>query len=181
MRPWMGAAAVAAAMLFAPQAAFAGPDDPSLLKFSVPSGDQYDDFEALGLDMGDGVEKRADGSVIVQAWVTDDQLAWVRAQGFENVGVVHDKFNIDRIRAEREQSIADERAAKLALTVNKAGKAGPSAAPGTVRAQRADYYGERGPLHLDRGERDRRAGHVHEPDRRHRLLLHRPAARGLLV
>jgi hypothetical protein len=140
MKPWMGAAAVAAALLFVPSSAMAGNDDPALLNFSVPTEAQYDDFEALGLDMGDGVEKRADGSVIVQAWVTDDQLAWVRAHGFENVGVVHDKYNIDRIRAEREQSIADERAAKQALNANKAGKAGPSAAPGTVRAQRADYY-----------------------------------------
>src|ERR1044072_2922021 len=136
----MGAAAIAAAIVLVPtSSAMAGIDDPALLKFSVPSDDQYDDFEALGLDMGDGVEKLPDGRVIVQAWVTDDQLSSVRAHGFENVGVVNDKFNIDRIRAEREQSIADERAAKLALTVNKAGKAGPSAAPGTVRAQRADY------------------------------------------
>ena len=38
--------------------------------------------------------------------MTDEQLAWVRAQGYENVGVVHDKFNIDHIRAERD---ADDR------------------------------------------------------------------------
>jgi hypothetical protein len=141
MKPWLGAAAVAAAMLLVPtSSALAGVNDPALLKFSLPSGDQYDDFEALGLNMSDGVEKLPDGRVIVSAWVTDEQLSWVRAQGFENVGVVHDKFNIDRIRAEREQSIADEQAAKRALKTNKAGKAGPSAAPGTVRAQRADYY-----------------------------------------
>ena len=72
--------------------------------------------------------------------MTDEQLAWVRAHGFENVGVVHDKFNIDRIRAERDAVIAGEVAAKHALTDNAAGKAGPSAAPGTVRAQRGDFY-----------------------------------------
>jgi hypothetical protein len=64
----------------------------------------------------------------------------VRAQGYENVGVVHDKFNVDHIRAERDADIADEVAAKRALTANAAGKAGASAAPGTVRAQRGDFY-----------------------------------------
>ena len=102
MKPWMGVAAVAAAMLFAPSAAFAGPEDPALLKFHVPSADQYDDFEALGLDMNHEVDKNADGSITVQAWVTDEQLAWVRAQGYPQVGVVHDKFNIDHIRAAAE-------------------------------------------------------------------------------
>ena len=126
--------------------------------------------------------------------MTDEQLAWVRAQGYENVGVVHDKFNIDHIRAERDADIADEVAAKQALTVNEAGKAGPSAAPGTVRAQRADFIREqRRPLHLDRGEHDAarrsrartrpRARAARTPARllhgrrvRRRQQLHRPAA-----
>ncbi len=64
----------------------------------------------------------------------------MRAQGYENVGVVHDKYNVDHIRAERDADIAAEVAAKAALKTNAAGKAGPSAAPGTVRAQRADFY-----------------------------------------
>ena len=64
----------------------------------------------------------------------------MRAHGYENVGVVHDKYNVDHIRAERDADIAAEVAAKTALETNAAGKAGPSAAPGTVRAQRADFY-----------------------------------------
>ena len=90
--------------------------------------------------MNHEVDKNADGSITVQAWVTDQQLAWVRAQGYENVGVVHDKYNIDHIRPERDADIAAEVAAKQALAENAAGKAGPSAAPGTVRAQRGDFY-----------------------------------------
>src|SRR3954452_13515128 len=140
VKAWLGAAAVAAAVLLIPSSALAGPDDPALLKFKVASEDRYDDFEALGLDMNHQVDKNADGSITVQAWVTDEQLAWVRAQGYENVGVVHDKFNLDHIRAERDADIAAETAAKRALTHNAAGKPGPSAAPGTVRAQRGDFY-----------------------------------------
>ena len=98
VKPWMGVAAVAATILLVPSSAMAGNDDPALLKFHVPSAAQYDDFEALGLDMNHEVDKNADGSITVQAWVTDQQLAWVRAQGYENVGVVHDKYNIDHIR-----------------------------------------------------------------------------------
>src|SRR6478672_6964571 len=140
VKPWLGVAAIAAAILLVPSSAFAGNDDPALLKFHVASADQYDDFENLGLDMNHEVDKNADGSITVQAWVTDQQLAWVRAHGYENVGVVHDKYNIDRIRAERDADIASEVAAKTALETNAAGKAGPSAAPGTVRAQRGDFY-----------------------------------------
>jgi hypothetical protein len=140
MKHWLGAAAVAAAILLVPSSAKAGNDDPALLKFHVPSAEQYKDFEALGLDMNHEVDNNADGSITVQAWVTDEQLAWVRAQGYENVGVVHDKYNIDHIRQERDADIAAEVAAKQALTENAAGKAGPSAAPGTVRAQRGDFY-----------------------------------------
>src|SRR3954447_19291299 len=130
MKRWMGAAAVAAAILLVPSAALAGPEDPALLKFQVPSEEQYKDFEALGLDMNHQVDKNADGSITVQAWVTDEQLAWVRAQGYPQVGVVHDKFNVDHIRAERDADIAAEVAAKQALKTNAAGKAGASAAPG---------------------------------------------------
>ena len=129
MKHWLGAAVISAAILLVPSSAMAGNDDPALLKFQVPSEDQYDDFEALGLDMNHQVDKNADGSITVQAWVTDQQLAWVRAQGYPNVGVVHDKYNIDHIRSERDADIASEVAAKNALKTNAAGKAGPSAAP----------------------------------------------------
>ena len=106
VKHWLGAAVISAAMLLVPSSAMAGNDDPALLKFQVPSEDQYDDFEALGLDMNHQVDKNADGSITVQAWVTDQQLAWVRAQGYPNVGVVHDKYNIDHIRSERDADIA---------------------------------------------------------------------------
>ncbi|WP_169542075.1 M14 family zinc carboxypeptidase [Solirubrobacter soli] len=136
----MGAAAVAAAMLLAPQAAFAGPDDPALVQFKLPSSDAYADFESMGLNMDHAVENAPGGGVLVSAWVTDTEQALVQARGYSYVKTIHDKNNIDRIRAERDASIADEAAATRALKVNAAGKAGPSAAPGTVRAQRADFY-----------------------------------------
>ena len=51
MRPWMGAAAVAAAMLVAPTVALAGPNDPALIQFKLPNGDAHHEFEQLGFDM----------------------------------------------------------------------------------------------------------------------------------
>jgi len=103
----MGAAAVAAAMLLTPATALAGPEDPALVKFELPSSEHYEKFEALGLSMNHEVENGDDGkSIIVQAWVTDSELAFVRAHGYENVGVVHDKDNLDRIRAEIAADVA---------------------------------------------------------------------------
>jgi hypothetical protein len=179
VKPWLGAAAVAAAVLLCPTAALAGVEDPALLKFRVATEAQYDDFEALGLDMNHQVDKNADGSLTVQAWVTDEQLAWVRAQGYENVGVVHDKFNIDHIRAERDADIAAQAAAKKALSGNAAGKAGRSAAPGTVRAQRGDFY-ENNVGRFISIEANTTPGrdHLRRPRQRARLRVHRPRADG---
>ena len=141
MRPWKGAAALAAAaLLVLPATALAGEDDPALIQFKLPSKAAVEDFEALGANMDHALETTADGGVLVSAWVTDSELALYRARGYQDVGVIHDKYNIDRIRAERERSLADEKAAHRALRTNKAGKAGPSAAAGTVHAQRGDYY-----------------------------------------
>jgi hypothetical protein len=97
MKPWMGAAAVAAAMLLVPSAAFAGEDDPALLKFQLPnaSAEEFAQFEALGYEMNHAVDPGPNGTSIVQAWVTDEDLPLLRAQGYPDVGVVHDKFNID--------------------------------------------------------------------------------------
>src|SRR5215204_638162 len=106
MRPWMGAVAVAAAMLVIPSAALAGEDDPAFMKFKLDNSAQYNDFEALGLNMGHNVVNGGGDSIIVNAWVTDEQLAMVRAHGFEAVGVLEDRYNIDRIRAERNETLA---------------------------------------------------------------------------
>ncbi len=171
-------------MLLGPtSAAMAGVDDPALLKFSLPSGDQYDDFEALGLDMGDGVDKLADGRVIVQAWVTDEQLAWVRAHGFENVGVVHDRFNIDRIRAEREQSIADERRGQARADGQQGRQGGPERGAGHGAGAARRLHGEQRQgryISIEANTTDAQVTCT-QPDRGHWLLVHRPAARGLLV
>ena len=57
MRPWMGAVAVAAAMLVSRARRWPVDDDPALMKFKAArAATQYDDFEALGLDMDHSVE-----------------------------------------------------------------------------------------------------------------------------
>ncbi|HET6549538.1 MAG TPA: M14 family zinc carboxypeptidase [Solirubrobacter sp.] len=140
MRRWIGAAALAAAMVVAPATAGANDDAPALLQFKLDNSSLYDDFERLGFDMDHAVENGQGDDIIVSAWVNDEQLAFARANGFENVGVVHDKFNFERIRAESLASKNAELAAKRALSVNAAGVKGRSAMPGSVRAQRADRY-----------------------------------------
>ena len=139
MRPWMGAVAVAAAMLVAPSVAFAGEDDPAFMQFKLASSADYDDFERLGLNMGHNVINGGGDSIIVNAWVTDESSRMVRAHGYEAVGVLDDKFNIDRIRAERNETLAKIKAANDALH-GKGVKAKGKSAVGDIHAQSAWYY-----------------------------------------
>jgi hypothetical protein len=111
-------------------------DAPALLQFRLDDSGQYDDFERLGFAMDHAVDNGAGDDIIVSAWVNDEQLALARAHGFENVGVVHDKFNFEHMRAESLAAKQAERDAKAALSA----KTAKSAAPASVRAQRADQY-----------------------------------------
>src|ERR1700755_962603 len=92
MRPWMGAVAVAAALLVTPGAAFAGEDDPAQIQFKLDSSAQMPEFESLGGMSDEGVSKNADGTILAEAWVTDEQLAAFKAHGFEPVAPVARQF-----------------------------------------------------------------------------------------
>jgi len=98
----------------------------------------------------------------VSAWVTDEELAAVRARGFDPVATIADKNLIDHIRAERDATLAARRTAERALRVNEAGRRGASAAAGTVRLQRAvdrPVAGDGdGLVPVQRAARDRRVG-----------------------
>jgi hypothetical protein len=85
MRPWMGAAALAAAILLAPSAAFAGPEDPALMQFKLPTTAAYADFESLGFSMDHAVENADAGGILVSAWVTDEEQALAEARGYSAV------------------------------------------------------------------------------------------------
>jgi hypothetical protein len=49
VKPWVGAAVAAAAILAAPGVALAGEDDPALIQYKLPSKDAIHEFESLGL------------------------------------------------------------------------------------------------------------------------------------
>ena len=140
MKPWIGAVAAAAAIFAVPATALAAPEDPALLKFKLDNSSQYDDFENLGFDMDHAVENGEGDDIIVSAWVDDEQLKLARAHGYEDVGVVHSKENFAAIRAESLANKLAEIDAKKALEENAAGRKGASAAAGSIRAQRADFY-----------------------------------------
>src|SRR3954466_8405148 len=97
------------------------------------------EFESLGGITDEGVTQNADGSVLATAWVTDDQLAQFKAHGFEPVATLAGKFEIDAIRAERNDTLAKLKAATDALHSTGVKAKGKSAA-GDIHAQRADYY-----------------------------------------
>ena len=106
MRPWMGAAAVAAAMLLAPSAASPVDDDPALIQFQLPSAASTRTSRRSAWTWTTRSTNARRRRIIVSAWVTDQQLALAARPRLRAVGVVHDKYNIDRIRAERD---ADDR------------------------------------------------------------------------
>ena len=85
----------------------------------------------------------------------------VRAHGYPDVGVVHDKFNIDRIRAERDETLAKIKAANDALHGKGVKAKGKSAVRRHPRPARRLLREPRRPLALDRGERRRRRLHRH--------------------
>ena len=89
--------------------------------------------------MDHSVEPAGGGAILVSAWVTDEEKALAEAHGYPAVRVIHDKFNIDRIRADNAADVASEKAAKTALRKAALSKS-KSAVPRTVRAQRADFY-----------------------------------------
>ena len=73
--------------------------------------------------------------------MTDDELAMVRAHGFEPVAASYDKYDIDRIRAERNKTLAKIKASTDALRRQRGVKAkGKSAATASIHAQSANYY-----------------------------------------
>jgi hypothetical protein len=138
---------VAAAILAAPSAALAGVDDPAQFQFKLPNGDAIPAFETLGAAADHGLTKNPDGSVLVSAWLTDDQLAVYRTHGYEPVKVLVDKFAIDSIRAERNATLKKLKAANDALRDARSGTVKPkgkSLADGDIHASRADYWEDTG-------------------------------------
>src|SRR3954471_16286443 len=115
MRPWVGAVAVATAILVAPSVALAGEDDPAQIQFRLESSALMPEFESLGGMSDEGVTKNADGSVLASAWVTDDELAQFKAHGFEPVATLSSKYEIDAIRADRNETLAKLKASIDAL------------------------------------------------------------------
>ena len=111
----MGAVAVETAILVAPSVALAGEDDPAQIQFKLPNSAAMAEFESLGGMSDEGVTKNADGTVLAEAWVTDEELAVFRAHGFEPVATIASKYEIDAIRAQRNETLADEKAARDAL------------------------------------------------------------------
>ena len=169
MKPWVGAVAVAAAILAAPSVALAGEDDPAQLQFKLPSAEAVHDFETLGAHMDHGVTTNADGTRRRQR--VGDRRAGsrcARAHGYEPVGTwSRASTRSTRIRAERNATLAEIKAAKRrAARRTPAGKKGKSAAPGDIRAAARGLLREqRRPLPLDRGQRRRRHLHRHQRQR----------------
>ena len=122
-------------------AAFAGPDDPALLQFNCcRSSEQYDEFEALGFDMDHPVDKAATARSSSGLGDRRAARAGARARLSRTSASSTASTTSTTIRAETPRERSRSRRRPRALKDNAAGGKGTSAAPGTVRAQRADFY-----------------------------------------
>ena len=138
MKPWMGAAAVAVVMAVLPSAALAD-DGYSVVQFKLPDKATMERLEAQDADFDHGFIDAPGGGILVSAVVDDTQKALFEAQGYPAVKTLQTQADVEFLRAEREATIKAEADAKAALASPAASKSA-SAAAGTVRAQRADYW-----------------------------------------
>src|SRR4051794_8229224 len=142
MRPWMGALAAAAAFAILPATAPAD-DGRSVYEFKLPNKAAAQNLIDLGFDLGDGLDQSQRGSVKATIVVTDAEKAQLEAMGYPAVNTIQTPADVAALRAERQATIDAETAARAALHRPAANKS-RSAAPGTVRAQRADYWEDAG-------------------------------------
>jgi hypothetical protein len=138
VKPWMGAVAVAAAIAVMPSVA-AADDGTSVVQFKLPSKATIEQLESLGADLDHGFLDAPGGGVLVSAVVTDDEKAIYEAMGYPAVKTLQTQADVDALRADRDATIAAETAATDALS-GASGSKSKSAAAGTVRIQRADYW-----------------------------------------
>ena len=92
-----------------------------------------------GFDLGDGLDQSNPDYVKATVVATPDEQAQLTALGYPPVDTLETPADVDALRAQRQSTIDSETAMKNALNSAKADK-NKSAAVGTVRAQRADYW-----------------------------------------
>src|SRR3954471_3494600 len=142
MRRWMGAIAATAAIALLPASAPAD-DGQSVYEFKLPDKATADQLIKLGFDLGDGLDQSQPGFVKATIVATASEKAQHEAMGYPALDTIQTPADVAALHAERQATLDAEAAAKAALT-GSAAKKSKSAAAGTVRAQRADYWEDAG-------------------------------------
>src|SRR4051794_15022846 len=125
-------------MAVMPSAAVAD-DGYSVVQFKLPDKATMERLESQGADFDHGFIDAPGGGILVSAVVDDAEKAQFEAQGYPAVKTLQTQADVDALRAARDATIRAEADARAALDTRAAGKA-KSAAAGSVRAQRADYW-----------------------------------------
>ena len=141
MKPWIGAVAAAAAIFAVPATALAAPEDPALLKFKLDNSSSVRRFREPRIRHGPRRRERRGRR--------HHRQRLGRRRAAEDRSRARLRGRRRRPRARRtsprsaRESLANKMAeidAKKALAENAAGRKGASAAAGSIRAQRADFY-----------------------------------------
>ncbi len=144
MRPWMGALAAAAAIALVPTAsALAQQDDSNTTVFEIKLPDKAAAQNLIdqGFDLGDGLDQTDPNNIKATVVATPSEQAELAALGYPAVDTIETPADVAALRAQRDYAIDQENSAKAALKNGSKAKAG---APGTVRAQHADYWEDAG-------------------------------------
>ena len=138
VKPWMGAAAVAAVMAVLPSAALAD-DGYSVVQFKLPDKATMERLEAQGADFDHGFIDAPGGGILVSAVVDDAQKALFEAQGYPAVKTLQTQADVDSCAPSARRRSRPRPTPRPRCRAPAASKSA-SAAAGTVRAQRADYW-----------------------------------------
>ena len=110
-------------------------DDVSVVEVNVANAAELDRLVDTGVDLDHGVEQNDDGTLTVNAVITDGEAAALEARGFSVGTTVHDEGDTEAALAERDATLA------AAVAENEEfAAAAEAAAVSDVKIIRADYY-----------------------------------------
>ncbi|MFB8385741.1 M14 family zinc carboxypeptidase [Microbacterium sp. NPDC055910] len=110
-------------------------DAVNVVEVTVPDRDELDRLIATGVDLDHGVDQHDNGSLTVQAVVSDSQVAALEARGFTIGSVLYTEQDTEDVLAEREafrtQTLAENRSFSRAAQADDVS---------SIEILRVDYY-----------------------------------------
>src|SRR5262249_13800876 len=112
-------------------------------RFLAPSRDSLDLLNRMGVDLGESLDRNADGSIWIPAVVTAAQRDYLAGLGFRPGDVIQTEQDAENAQAEMaatgHREVLAQRAAKPGKPAKRSARS-TLAASETLKVTRADYY-----------------------------------------